>query len=186
MSRTGSIILTVPEGVTVTVYPQEIIAVGKLGEDKISLATKFMSEIDVKLEDGKISTSIKSEQNKSKKEYKAVCGTINRLINNLLEGVSTGFNKEIYMVGVGYKAEIKDDQLVLTAGFSHLVYLDIPNDIKVEVNKNKTEFNISGINKQAVGDFADKVVKTRKPDPYGGKGVHYKGKPVRRKETKKK
>ena len=103
-----------------------------------------------------------------------------------IEGVSDGFVKDMYMKGVGYKASVSGNKLVLVAGYSHDVVMEIPAGLTVVMGETPTEFSIRGIDKCLVGLFADKVHKVRKADPYKGKGIFYKGEQIRRKEGKKK
>ena len=120
------------------------------------------------------------------KQARTMWGTMARNIRNAVEGVSKGFEKAMYMKGVGYKASVKGSQLVLVAGYSHDVIMDIPAGLTVVMGDTPTEFTIKGMDKCLVGQFADKVHKVRKADPYKGKGIFYKGERVRRKEGKKK
>ena len=116
--------------------------------------------------------------------FKSIHGTINSLINNMIIGVTEGYEKGLEIVGVGYRFQLKDKKLIINAGFSHPVEINIPNDIQVESISN-TEIVIKGIDKQLVGEFAANVRKVKKPEPYKGKGIRYKGEVVRRKEGKK-
>tara|TARA_Y100001935_G_scaffold217049_1_gene188987 strand:+ start:214 stop:558 length:345 start_codon:yes stop_codon:yes gene_type:complete len=112
-------------------------------------------------------------------------GTVRSRIFNLIEGVSSGYTKELELVGVGYKAAPKGKTLELNLGFSHPINFEIPEDLKIEVPK-PTTIKISGIDKQRVGQIAANIRSFRKPEPYKGKGVKYKDEYVRRKEGKKK
>ncbi|MDC9248769.1 50S ribosomal protein L6, partial [Clostridioides difficile] len=103
--------------------------------------------------------------------------------NNMVEGVTNGFEKKLELVGVGYRAQLKGKKLVLNLGYSNPVEMEAPEDLKVEVPDN-THINISGISKQRVGDFAAEIRAVRSPEPYKGKGVRYVGEYVRRKEGK--
>ena len=111
-------------------------------------------------------------------------GTSRALLNNMVVGVSEGYTRELEIVGVGYRAAMQGNKLVLSAGYSHPVEFDTPEGLTVEV-PNQTTVIISGINKQVVGEFAANVRKVRPPEPYKGKGIRYKGEHVRRKEGKK-
>ena len=115
---------------------------------------------------------------------KQIHGTTNANIHNMLVGVSEGYTKGLEIVGVGYKFILKGDKLVINAGYSHPVELEIPNGIKVEAKSN-TEISLSGCDKVLVGEFAADVRKVRKPEPYKGKGIRYVGEHIRRKEGKK-
>ena len=111
-------------------------------------------------------------------------GTINANINNMIVGVSKGYEKQLEIIGVGYRFALKGNKIVISAGFSHPVELDIPTGLTVEVPSN-TELTIKGIDKILVGEFAANIRKIRKPEPYKGKGIRYKDEHVRRKEGKK-
>lgn len=175
MSRVGNRVLNIPENVSINLDGTKFTVKGPLGE----LTRNFSNLIAIKIENNQISTLRANEL----KPTKQLHGTTNALISNMLEGVSKGFKKELTIKGVGYKAVLKGDKLEIAAGYSHLVYLDIPADVKVEVPK-ATEVIISGINKESVGQFAALVRKVRKPNPYSGKGIAYKDEVIRRKEGK--
>ncbi|QBF34947.1 50S ribosomal protein L6 [Mycoplasmopsis phocirhinis] len=175
MSRVGNRILNIPQGVEVNLQGTNLSVKGKLG----SLQTTFSPLIAIKIEEGKISTLRVNEE----KTTKQLHGTTNALISNMLVGVSQGFKKELVIKGVGYKAVLKDQQLELAVGKSHLELLDIPSDVSVELPK-PTEITLSSISKSSVGHFAAIVRATRKPSPYSGKGIAYKDEVIRRKEGK--
>ena len=118
------------------------------------------------------------------KEANINVGTMNSLIANMIEGVSTGFSKGLEAVGVGYRFQVNGNKINVSAGFSHPVVVEVPEYLKVEQVSN-TEITISGIDKQKVSEFAANVRKIREPEPYKGKGIRYKGEYVRRKEGKK-
>ena len=111
-------------------------------------------------------------------------GTMNSLIANMVEGVSAGFSKGLEAVGVGYRFQVSGNKITVSAGYSHPVVVNVPDDLKVEQVSN-TEITIMGIDKQRVTQFAADVRKIREPEPYKGKGIRYKGEYVRRKEGKK-
>ena len=111
-------------------------------------------------------------------------GTANANIANMIEGVTNGYSKGLEILGVGYRFQPKGEKLVINAGYSHPVELAVPNGLQVEGVSN-TEITIKGIDKQAVGEFAANIRKVRKPEPYKGKGIRYKGEHIRRKEGKK-
>ncbi|WP_027120438.1 50S ribosomal protein L6 [Mycoplasmopsis lipofaciens] len=175
MSRVGNRVLAIPSGVEVSLDNTTLTVKGKLGE----LKQTFSSLIAIKIEDNSISTIRANEE----KHTKQLHGTTNALINSMLIGVSTGFKKELIIKGVGYKAVLKGNVLEVAAGYSHLVNLDIPSDVKVETPK-PTEVIVSGISKEKVGQFAALVRMVRKPNPYSGKGIAYKDEVIRRKEGK--
>jgi len=175
MSRIGKKPITLPQGVTATVEDNVITVKGPKG----SLDFQFRSEMTVNLnEDGLV-----VERPSESKQDRAVHGTTRALINNMVVGVSEGFKKELKMIGVGYRAQLQGKKLVLSAGYSHPVEMDIPEGLTVEVPKN-TLINISGIDKQLVGEFAANVRGVRPPEPYLGKGIRYVNEYVRRKEGK--
>ena len=111
-------------------------------------------------------------------------GTTNAIITNMIEGVSNGFSKGLEIIGVGYRFTLKGNTLVVNAGYSHPIEVEIPNGIEVE-SVNNTEIVVKGINKELVGEFSANIRKIRKPEPYKGKGIRYKGEYIRRKEGKK-
>lgn len=176
MSRIGNRTLTIPEKVTVELVNHTLTVKGPKGE----LTLNIPSNVIVKIEEKEITVERKNEEIKSK----ALHGTINALISNMLEGVSEGYQKGIEIVGVGYRFNVQGNKLVVNAGYSHSVNLDVPAELAVESISN-TEIVIKGISKQAVGEFAANVRKVRGPEPYKGKGIRYKGEHIRRKEGKK-
>ena len=179
MSRIGNRILTIPAGVEVNVDGNKITVKGPKG----SLEYDFRaSNVSVKVEDGKISVTRKDDSKVSKQLH----GTTNSNINNMLIGVSEGFKKELEINGVGYRFQLQGSKLVVSAGYSHPVEMVAPNGIKMEMpEKSQTELIISGIDKQAVSEFAANIREIRKPEPYKGKGIKYKDEHIRRKEGKK-
>ncbi|MGI6329318.1 MAG: 50S ribosomal protein L6 [Bacilli bacterium] len=176
MSRIGKRTLIIPEQVMVLLNQDKVIVKGPKGE----LSLHLPKEIIVKKEDNNLTVTIKEEQ----KQLKAIHGTINSLIKNMIDGVYTGFSKGLEIVGVGYRFQVKDQVIVINAGFSHPLEIKIPNSLTVESISN-TEIIIKGINKEEVGEFAAKIRKVRKPEPYKGKGIRYKGEVIRHKEGKK-
>ncbi len=176
MSRIGNRVLKVPEKVTLEVNDNVVTVKGDKGE----LSYAVNKELSVKVEDGSV-TIERSNENKKTKEMH---GTTNALIKNMIEGVSNGFSKGLEIVGVGYSFNVKGNTLVVKAGYSHPVEVKIPEGITVESVSN-TEIVVKGISKELVGEFAANVRKIRKPEPYKGKGIHYKGEYIRRKEGKK-
>ncbi len=176
MSRVGKRILIIPEGVTVEQGKNEISVKGPKGELKFN----YNNKVKVVIKENEITTTTKKET-KSERE---IIGTTNSLIENMLEGVTKGYEKTLETVGVGYKFAVQGNKLVVYAGYSNPVDVEIPNGLTVE-QVNNTEIKISGIDKQLVGEFTANVRKIRKPEPYKGKGIRYKGEIVRRKEGKK-
>ncbi|MBD5389070.1 50S ribosomal protein L6 [bacterium] len=183
MSRAGKYPVQLKDGVSVAIVDNALVVKGPKGELKIALDSKHAGLVDVKVEGNEVVITPKDAEDKASR---AMWGTMNRNIKAAVNGVSTGFAKEMYMNGVGYKASVKGKDLVLVAGFSHDVVMPIPDGLTVEMGEKPTEFTIRGIDKCLVGQFADKVHKVRKADPYKGKGIFYKNEKVRRKEGKKK
>lgn len=175
MSRVGNRVLTIPAGTTVTVDGSKVTVKGKLG----TLERVFSPKISINVEGSNLTTTRANEE----KHTKQLHGTTNAHIANMILGVSEGFKKDLEIKGVGYKAVLKGNQLQISAGYSHDHFVNIPSDVKVEVPK-ATEVLISGIDKQSVGQFAAIVRAIRKPNPYSGKGISYKGEYIRRKEGK--
>ncbi len=177
MSRSGRIPISIPESTDVRLESGVIYAKGKLGE----LSFKYENNAKVEIKDNQIFISKGGES----PLYLRMWGTVRSRINNIVQGVSAGFVKELELVGVGYKATPKGKSLELLLGYSHPILFEVPDDLKVEVPK-PTQIKISGIDKQKVGQIAANIRSFRKPEPYKGKGVKYKDEYVRRKEGKKK
>ena len=182
MSRAGKYPVKLKEGVSAAIAGNTLSVKGPKGEMILSLDTKNAGLVDVVIETEQIVITPKNPEDKASR---AMWGTTARNISAAVTGVSSGFSKEMYMNGVGYKASVNGNKLVLVAGYSHDVIMEIPTGLSVQVTS-PTEFTISGIDKCLVGQFADKVHKVRKVDPYKGKGIFYKGERIRRKEGKKK
>ena len=175
MSRIGKKPIQIESGVEVNIEKNDIKIKGPKGELKF----KFSDEISVEKKDQEIIVTPK----KKLKTTPAMWGLTRALIQNMIIGVTQGFEKKLEIQGVGYKAAIQGENIRLDVGFSHPVEFKVPSSLKVEVNKEG--ITISGINKQEVGQFAAKIRATRPPEPYKGKGIRYKGEKVRRKEGKK-
>ena len=176
MSRIGKRILEIPASVTVTQEDSIVKVSGPKGE----LTLKLYDGINISIEDGKL--SVTSE--KADKQSESMYGTTNALISNMITGVSKGYEKELEIIGVGYRFAVKGKELEVTAGKSHKDLLSIPEGLSVEQVSN-TEIKISGISKELVGKFAANIRDLRKPEPYKGKGIRYKDEFIRRKEGKK-
>ncbi len=177
MSRSGRIEIKIPESTEVNIQNGFIFAKGKLG----SLDYELDKYTNVIITNNVIKVSPKDDSIRSKQMW----GTVRSRIFNIILGVSEGFNKDLILNGVGYKAILKGAILELNLGFSHPVDYEIPNDISVKVPK-PTEINIFGVDKQKVGQVAANIRAYRKPEPYKGKGIRYKDEVIRRKEGKKK
>lgn len=176
MSRIGNRELTIPTGVTVDYTDKVVTVKGPKGELKFTVS----ENIDVKIEENKVTVVRSNEQ----KQTKAMHGTTNAHIANMLKGVSEGYEKGLEIIGVGYRFNLKGNVLVVNAGYSHPVEVKIPEGITVEA-VNNNEITVKGIDKELVGEFAANVRKIRKPEPYKGKGIRYKDEYIRRKEGKK-
>ena len=177
MSRIGKRIIAVPKGVTVTLDGQTVSVKGPKGERSWTVA----EEIEVSQSDEGISLGLRADTQRGR----AMWGLSRTLVDNMVVGVTTGFEKSLELVGVGYRAAMKGNALSLQLGFSHDVDIQPPAGVTFAVPK-QTEIKISGADKQAVGQIAAVIRKLRPPEPYKGKGVRYTGEKVRRKEGKKK
>lgn len=176
MSRIGKRILVIPEGVTVNVNDSRVSVSGKLG----SLELEVKPGIQVSVDNGNVTVTRENDS----KELKQLHGTTNANIKNMIEGVSTGFKKELEINGVGYRFQVAGNTLTISAGYSHPVKMEASKGITIEA-PSQTELNIMGFDKQVVGEFAAQVRKVRGPEPYKGKGIKYKDEFIRRKEGKK-
>lgn len=176
MSRIGKRHLTIPENVNVNVEDNIVTVKGPKGE----LTLNLVDNINVKVEDGHVIV----ECLKDDKFSHAMHGTTNANISNMIIGVSEGYKKGLEIVGVGYKFNVSGDKLTINAGYSHPVIITIPKGISVKGISN-TEIELEGIDKEKIGEFASRIRKVRKPEPYKGKGIKYKGEYIRRKEGKK-
>ncbi len=175
MSRIGKKPISIPNGVEVKIENGEVFVKGPLGEIKRS----FEGDIEIKLKENSVILNPKRNSG----ALVALWGTYASHIGNMVEGVAKGFEKKLIMEGVGFKVQMEGDKLVLNLGFSHPVKLDIPEGLKVSVEKNI--ISISGIDKERVGQFAAQVRALKKPEPYKGKGIRYENEVVRRKAGKK-
>lgn len=179
MSRIGKNPITIAQGVDVTIKDNTVTVKGKLGE-----LTQIISEgITVKIEDATITLERASES----KDHKAQHGLMRALINNMIEGVSKGWTKDLELVGVGYRASNQGQKLDLALGFSHNIVLELAPEVKVETISEKGKnpiIKLSSFDKQLVGQVAAKIRGFRKPEPYKGKGVKFVGEVLRRKAGK--
>lgn len=179
MSRIGNRVLTIPSGVEVTVDGNKVTTKGPKGTLEFTFKN---ANVDVKVEEGKVSVTRKDETKVSKQLH----GTTNSVINNMMIGVSEGYKRELEINGVGYRFQVSGNKLSIFAGYSHPVDMVAPEGIKIEMpDKSQTELIISGYDKQAVSEFAANIRKVREPEPYKGKGIKYKEEHIRRKEGKK-
>ena len=177
MSRIGKKIVAIPSGVTVTLDGQTVKVKGPKGE----LSHRVVEEITVSQENGELSFTPRDDTQRSR----AMWGLSRTLVNNMVDGVTKGYEEVLELVGVGYRAALKGRELTLQLGFSHDVIMPPPEGITFAVPK-PVEIRIGGIDKQLVGEVAARIRRVRPPEPYKGKGVRYAGEKVRRTEGKKK
>lgn len=176
MSRIGNTPIALPEKVEVKIDADNLVTVkGPKGE----LQEKLSPKITVKNEDG----TLVFERGSDQKEERALHGLSRALVNNMIIGVTQGFQKKLVLVGVGYRAEKKGDTLILNVGYSHPIEIKDTADVKTEV-PNQNEIIVSGINKALVGNFAADIRAWREPEPYKGKGIKYENEYIQRKEGK--
>jgi large subunit ribosomal protein L6 len=177
MSRIGKKAVAVPGGVTVTLDGQTVTVKGPKGQ----LAWTVADEIEIRQEGAELVLSKKADTPRAQ----AMWGLSRTLVDNMVTGVTSGFERTLELVGVGYRAALKGQSLSMQLGFSHDVDIVPPAGVTFAVPK-QTEIRISGIDKQRVGEIAAQIRRIRPPEPYKGKGVRYAGEQVRRKEGKKK
>lgn len=175
MSRIGKQPIQIPEAVNITLKDEEIVISGPQGEIKETL----FPQLHIEIKDKQISITRIKEDDKTR----ALHGLLRSLIANAVKGVKEGFEKRLELVGTGYRVKKEDDKLVLSLGFSHPVVVDTLEGVTLKVEGQK-EIIISGIDKQLVGQVAANIRSFRKPEPYKGKGIRYKGELVRRKPGK--
>lgn len=178
MSRIGKNPISIPEGVTVDIQENVITVKGKLGE-----LSQTFDGVSMKLEDGTLTVERPSDS----KQHRAQHGLYRALVNNMVEGVSKGFTKELELVGVGYRASNQGQKLDLALGFSHNIVIDLAPEVKVETISEKGKnpiVKLTSHDKQLVGQVAAKIRSFRKPEPYKGKGVKFVGEILRRKAGK--
>lgn len=175
MSRIGNKPIEIPSGVTVELNGHTVTVKGPKGE----LTRELSSAITVNIEDNVISFTRPNDQ----KENRSIHGTTRSLVANMIEGVSTGFKKELELIGVGYRAQKQGNKLVLNVGLSHPVEFEPGEGVEVDVPSN-TQIVVEGYNKEKVGELAANIRAVRPPEPYKGKGIRYVDEYVRRKEGK--
>ena len=173
MSRIGNRKIEVPEGVTVKVENDIVTVTGPKG----SLSQKMLKGISLEQEGNTITLTRVNDA------AKAMHGTMNALLHNMILGVTKGYEKGLEIIGVGYRFNVAGNKLTINAGYSHPVVMNVPEGLTVEAPSN-TEIVIKGIDKVLVGEFAANVRKVRKPEPYKGKGIRYKDEHIQRKEGK--
>ena len=172
MSRIGKQPVNVPDGVNVTINDGVVVAKGKLGELSVSVP----DILKVELKEKELVVSVAQQTPESSARW----GLCRALIFNIVKGVSEGFEKKLEIHGVGYRAEMKGQDLVLHLGYSHPVVMKVPESLKVSLEK-QNGILVFGADRQQVGQFAANIRKQRKPEPYKGKGIRYEGEYVRRK-----
>lgn len=175
MSRIGKQEITIEEGVIVTVENRDVLVKGSLGEITINLP----EDIDVKVDKNTVTVAALEDTKQSKSNH----GTYRMLISNAVEGVKNGFVINLELVGVGYRARMEGNKLVMSLGLNHPVEVEPMEGIQIEVPE-ETKITVKGFDKQRVGEVAAKIRKLRKPEPYKGKGIRYKDEYVRRKSSK--
>jgi len=180
MSRIGKLPIEIPEGVSVTISDSNLVTVkGKLGE----LTQQVNPEITVEVENNQVILKRPSEQ----KTHRAMHGLYRSLLNNMVEGVSKGFETQQELVGVGYRAALQGNILEIHVGYSHPIYFQLPSEIKAEVKAEKRGNSfiiLRSADKQLLGHVAAKIRSFRKPEPYKGKGIKFVGEELRRKAGK--
>ena len=178
MSRVGNSPIAIPEGVNVDIKPHELVISGKLGS-----LTQDYDGVSVSVTENNLIVKRNSES----KDHKSKHGLYRSLFSNMVTGVSTGFTKELELVGVGYRASNTGQKLDIALGFSHNIVLELPSEVKVETVSEKGKnpiIKLSSYDKQLVGMVAAKIRSFRKPEPYKGKGVRFVGEQIRRKAGK--
>jgi large subunit ribosomal protein L6 len=180
MSRIGKLPIAIPAGVTIDIKDNMINVKGPKGELKQSLNPN----IKVEVEDGQITVSRPDDNRESRAQH----GLYRALINNMVTGVSTGFKKELEIVGVGYRATMKNPQTIeLALGFSHVIYIKMPPEVKADAKSERNKnplITLESCDKQLLGQICAKIRSFRKPEPYKGKGVKFVGEVIRRKSGK--
>jgi large subunit ribosomal protein L6 len=177
MSRVGKNPVTVPDGIDIQIVDQLVRAKGKLGELSVTLPR----EVEVSREENLIWVKPREES----KRARSMWGTSRAILNNLVTGVSEGYSKTLDITGVGYRASVQGKALNLQLGYSHDINFPIPEGIEIKC-ETQTTIQVSGADKQAVGQVAAVIRAFRKPEPYKGKGIRYRGEQILRKEGKKK
>ena len=175
MSRIGNKPIVIPNGASVELVENTIGVKGPKGQ----LSFEVPSCVTVEIKENNVTFTRESDV----KEHRSLHGTTRAIINNMVIGVTQGFEKILEIEGTGYRAQLQGKKLVVNAGYSHPVELVIPEGLTVTV-PNQTEIHVAGCDKELVGQFAADVRIIRKPEPYKGKGIHYRGEYIRRKEGK--
>ena len=177
MSRVGSSAIAIPSGVTVSQHDGLVVVKGKNGE----LSASMHSDVELMV----AADIVTLKPRRKTKSAHSLWGTMRATISNMVIGVGVGFSRKLEISGVGYRAAMQGSKLVLNLGFSHPVEMSVPNGLTVAV-ENNTQINISGADKQLLGQFASEIRSTRPPEPFKGKGIKYAEEHIVRKEGKKK
>nr|YP_009296343.1 ribosomal protein L6 [Sebdenia flabellata]AOM65278.1 ribosomal protein L6 [Sebdenia flabellata] len=175
MSRIGKKIILLPKNINVNIKKSHISITGPKGKAEYTLSKL----ITLKQKEN----TIQLEATNNSKETQALYGLSRTIINNMIIGVSKGFNKQLDIQGVGYRSQIQDNKLILNVGYSHQIIIEPPQGISISV-ENNTKIHISGLDKEIVGQTAAKIRAVRPPEPYKGKGIRYNNENVRRKVGK--
>ena len=175
MSRLGKKAIEIPEKTEVTHSGDLFVVKGPLGQ----ISFNFKNNISIEIKDKKITLKPLKED----LESMALWGTYASHLKNMIKGVNELYQKKLIIEGIGFKCEVKGSEMILNLGFSHPIKIQIPNDIKVKVEKNIVI--ISGVSKELVGQFSAKIRELKKPEPYKGKGIRYEKEVIRRKQGKK-
>lgn len=176
MSRIGKMPIAVPDGVKVTINGNHVTVSGKNGK----LEQRFRPEMSISQDNGILTVERPNDSNQTR----AYHGLTRALLNNMVLGVSEGFERRLEVEGVGYRAEMQGQSLVLNVGYSHPVVMEPPKDVTYEVESRGKLIIVKGIDKQVVGEICAQIRKVRPPEPYKGKGIRYQGEHVRRKAGK--
>jgi len=176
VSRIGRKPIPIPEGVEVKIEGNRVTVKGPKGE----LSRTFHPDMIISVQDGQIVVSRPSDD----RRHRALHGLTRSLLANMVTGVTQGYRKQLELVGVGYRAEMRGENLVLHVGFSHPVEIKPPPGITFSVEGRYKIINVDGIDKELVGEWAARIRRVRKPEPYKGKGIRYVGERVRRKAGK--
>lgn len=176
MSRIGKMPIDLPKGVKIDIGESEVIVSGSKGK----LVQKIHPEMKIFLDDG----TLRVERPSDSRQHRALHGLTRSLIYNMVVGVNEGYEKRLQVEGVGYRAEMSGQKLILNVGYSHPVEIDPPENVQFAVESRGKDIIVTGIDKQVVGEISAKIRKVRPPEPYKGKGIRYLGEYVRRKAGK--
>lgn len=176
MSRIGKMGIELPDGVNVDIKGSEVVVKGSKG----TLRQSFHPDMVISQENGTLTVERPSDS----RDHRSLHGLTRALLNNMVIGVSQGFTRRLQVEGVGYRAELNGENLILNVGYSHPVELEPPSNTSFVVEERGKQIIVSGIDKQVVGEISAKIRKVRPPEPYKGKGIRYEGEYVRRKAGK--